>query len=468
MRKFKKIMCAILVSAAVLQAVFAQVSIGGVSVQNAENTTEEIETKYGKFTVKSGFPVERYESGAVKSFYIDDFNQPLYFAKIKHPFYGEFIVATPVPKEDYMSQSNAQALEFYENGNIKKLKLADIKYSYEKDGYKHITFKKYNESLSIFPKSTIEFYENENIKSIKVAQGQSFKFLRDASSNTKNKAIFKNQTEIVFYDDGSIKEYTPQNAKITNPLNFKIRDGSSVIVSRDNPTLAIGFYPATGSSVALSDTIIVKCVPGEPVYFYENGTALKQISWFYDTVNFTLGKVNFYSGLNGEKVQQTVYFDENGNIMTVSGTMTTSFDGTKSLSYYPTLVEGKAVNVRQINYDKDGNMVMADLGRNPIEISSEKVKDGIQSVNAWKLYYSNGKKIAAVGNVHLQSSKGNFYDTNYSCIILFDGDKILQIIKPEGSKNISADSNIIFDSKEKAATYTARNPDGSTVEIEIK
>ena len=111
---------------------------------------------------------------------------------------------------------------------------------------------------------------------------------------------------------------------------------------------------------------------------------------------------------------------------------------------------------------------MADLGRNPIEISSEKVKDGIQSVNAWKLYYSNGKKIAAVGNVHLQSSKGNFYDTNYSCIILFDGDKILQIIKPEGSKNISADSNIIFDSKGKAAAYTARNPDGSTVEIEIK
>ena len=47
----------------------------------------------------------------------------------------EIIVATPVPKEDYMSKQSAQALEFYENGNIKTLKLADVKYSYNKNGY---------------------------------------------------------------------------------------------------------------------------------------------------------------------------------------------------------------------------------------------------------------------------------------------------------------------------------------------
>lgn len=467
MKCLKKI-GAVLITTFSLQLSFAQVSIGGLAVQNSENQKKEIETKYGKFTVKSGYPVEYYESGAVKSFYVEDFGQPLYNAELKHPDYGKIIVTTPVPKEDYMSQENAQALEFWENGKIKTLKLADIKYSYNEGGYFRITFEKYKESLAIFPNSIIHFHENGKISSIKVANGQSFKFLRDAGINSKNKPVFKNQSEIAFYDDGNIKEYTPQNAKITNPLNFKIKDGSSVVVSKNNSLLAIGFYPATGSSVALSDSIILKCIAGKPVYFYDDGKSLKQISWFYDTINFTIGNINFYSGLNGETAQQTVYFNEDGSVKTVSGVMTTSFDGTKNLSSYPALIEGQAVNVRQIDYDKDGNMTMADLGRNPIELSSKKVKDGIQSIKTWKLYYKNGKKIAAVGNIHLQSSRGNFYDTNYSCIILLDDDSVLQIIKPDGNENISADSIIIFDSDGKAASYTANNPDGSIVTIKIK
>lgn len=463
---FKKNIIAI--QFALVSLCFAQVSIGGINIQNAENKKEEIETKYGKFTARTGFPVERYESGAVKSFYIDDFGQPLYFAQLNHPDYGRIIVSTPVPKEDYLSQMNAQPLEFWENGNIKTLKLADIKYADNQGGYFNIKFEKYDESLAIFPNSVIYFYENGKIESVKVAIGQSFRFLRDASIDTKNKAVFKNQSRIKFYDDGNIKEYTPQNAKIKNPLNFGMRQGSSVVVSKNNPALAIGFYPATGSSIALSDTIIVKCVPGEPIYFWENGASLKQLSWFFDTVNFTLGKVNFYSGLNGEKVQQTVCFNENGYVKTVRGITATSFDGEKTISYYPTLVEGKAVNARQIDYDDNGNILMADLGRNPIELSSEKVKDGIQTIKAWKIYYQEGKKAAAVGNVHLQSSMGSFYNTNYSCIILLDGDKVLQIIKPSGNENISADSNIIFDSTGKAVSFTATNPDKSIAEIKIK
>ncbi|MBR1640626.1 MAG: hypothetical protein IJ688_14725 [Treponema sp.] len=465
--KYLKKSIAVLIAASSLSFGFAQVSIGGVSVQNTESQKMEIETKYGKFTVKSGFPVERYESGAIKSFYIEDFGQPLYNAKLKHPDYGEIIVATPVPKEDYLSQQAAQALEFWENGNIKTLKLADIKYSYNEGGYFRIKFDKYKESLSVFPKSRISFYENGMIESLYVANGQSFKFLRDASINTKSKAAFKNQSKVSFYNDGSIKEYSPQNAKITNPLNFKIKDGTSVIVSKDNPTMAIGFYPATGSSLALGDSIIIKCLPTEPVYFYENATSLKQISWFFDTVNFTLGNVHFYSGLNGERVSQTVYFNEDGTIKTVTGIMETSFDGTKKLSTYPTLIEGQAVNVRQIDYDNNGNMVMADLGRNPIELSSAIVKDGIQSIKAWKLYYKDAKKVAAIGNIHLQSSKGNFYDTNADAILLLDGDKIIKTIKPQNDEKLTADSTILFDKDGNITGYTAINSTGLTVETKL-
>ncbi len=466
--KISKKIIAALFTAISVQCIFAQVSIGGVTVQNAESKRQEIETKYGKFTVKSGFPVEYYESGAVKSFYIDDFGTPTFNAELKHPDYGRIIVSTPVPQDDYMSQQSAQPLEFWENGNIKTLKLADIKYSYNEGGYFRITFEKFKESLAIFPNSKIHFYENGKIESVKVANGQSFKFLRDASVNAKNKAVFKNQSEIKFYDDGSIKEYTPQNAKITNPLNFKISNGSSVVVSRSNPTLAIGFYPALGSSIALSDTIILNCVPQQPVYFNNEGTALKQISWTFKDVNFTLGKVNFYSGLNGESVQQTVYFNDDGSVKTVSGVLTTSFDGSKSLSTYPTLIEGRAVNVRQVDYEGNGNMTMADLGRNTIELSSEKTKDGILSAKAWKIYYQDGKKVAAVGNVHLQSNKGSFYDTTSAGIILLDGNTVKNIILPKGSENISASSEIHFDQTGKAVSYTAKNLDNTVIEINIK
>lgn len=467
MFKLKKNIIVTLFALTFATLAFAQVSIGGITIQNAESKKEEIETKYGKFTVKSEFPVERYESGTIKSFYINDFEEPLKFAELNHPDYGKIIVSTPTPKE-YFTTEKPQPLEFYENGNIKTLKLADIKYADNEGGYFNIKFEKYDESLAIFPNSTIHFYENGKIESIKVAFGQSFKFLRDASIDTKSKAVFKNQSEIKFYDDGNIKEYTPENARIKNPLNLKMRQGRSVFVSKDNSTLAIGFYPETGSSIALSDTIIVKCVSGEPIYFWENGTSLKQISWSFDTVNFTIGKVNFYSGLNGEKVQQTVYFDESGYVKTVKGITSTSFDGAKSILSYPTLVEGKAVNVQRIDYDSNGNMLMVDLGRTPLELSSEEVKNGIQTIRAWKIYYQEGKKVAAVGNIYLKSFKGGFYDTNYSCIILFDGNKILQIIKPDEDVKVSANSNIIFDSNGKAVSFTATDYNRKTVEIEIK
>lgn len=472
MFKLKRTFIATLFALTLASLAFAQVSIGGISIQNAESKKEEIETKYGKFTVKTGFPVERYESGAVKSFYIDDFEEPLKFAELNHPDYGKIIVSTPTPK-DYFTTEKPQPLEFYENGNIKTLKLASIKYSENPGGYFNIKFEKYDESLAIFPNSTIHFYENGKVESINVASEQSFKFLRDASIDTKTKAVFENQSEIEFYDDGNIKKYTSQNAKIKNPLNLKMRKGKSVVVSKDNPILAIGFYPETGSSIALSDTIVVKCVPGEPIYFWENGTSLKQISWSFNTVNFSIGKVNFYSGLNGESVQQTVYFDKTGYVKTVKGITSTSFsvtsfDGEKSILSYPTLVEGKATNVQQIDYDNNGNMILADLGRNPLELSSEEVKNGIQTIRAWKIYYQEGKKVAVVGNAYLQSSKGSFYNTNYSCIILFDGDKVLRIIKPDEDVRISADSNIIFDSNGKAVSFTATDYNRKTVEIEIK
>lgn len=81
---------------------------------------------------------------------------------------------------------------------------------------------------------------------------------------------------------------------------------------------------------------------------------------------------------------------------------------------------------------------------------------------------SRRKKVAAVGNIYLKSSKGGFYDTNYSCIILFDGNKILQIIKPDEDVKVSANSNIIIDTNGKAISFTATDYNRKTVEIEIK
>ena len=95
MFKQKKTFSTIIVFYIFIQLCFSQVSIGGITVQNANSTNSEtIETKYGKFTTKAGFPVLRYESGAIKSFYIEDFGYPTTFAKFYHPIYKvEIIVA---------------------------------------------------------------------------------------------------------------------------------------------------------------------------------------------------------------------------------------------------------------------------------------------------------------------------------------------------------------------------------------
>lgn len=448
------------------QDCFSQISIGGLSVQNAEKSgIEKIETKYGTYTTKAGYPVLRYESGAIKSFYIEDNGHPVTFAKFYHPEYKvEMIIATPVPKEDYLSQRNAQPLEFWENGNIKTLKLADVKYSYNTNGYLNIKFEKYKETLAIFPKSTIHFYENGNIESIKVANGQSFQFLRDLKVNSKNKPVFKNQSEIKFYDDGFIKEFTPQYANIKNALNFSIRPGSSVVVSKENPSVAIAFYPASGATIALSDTVKVTCVQGEPLIFYEDGVTLKQISWTFDT-NFKLGNVSFYCGLGGESTSQTVKFSKTGVVSSVSGILTTDLYDTskKIMKTYPTLVEGQAVEVCQIDYDELGNKTMINFGRNPFTISSRKIKKGFETIKLWKLYYKNGEKVAGIGNVLLESSEGNFYDTNYSCVVLFENETVKTIATAK-EVNVSASSNLFFDDLGNPKTYSGTDANGNIIE----
>ena len=96
MVKFKigRILLPALALAATVSSSFAQVSIGGVTVQNAQVSREKVETKYGTFYVKGGFPVERYESGAVKSFYIENFGQ---LTRIYDATFGELYIETPVP-----------------------------------------------------------------------------------------------------------------------------------------------------------------------------------------------------------------------------------------------------------------------------------------------------------------------------------------------------------------------------------
>ena len=140
MKKLKKTI-SVLIAGFSLFYSFAQVSIGGVSVQNAENIKEEIETKYGKFTVKSGFPVERYESGAIKSFYVEDYNGKI-FPHFKMPNFGfgELYFVTPYPKGDVLSNINAHPIEFWENGNLKSVYIGDIRYD-SFDGDNHLKIK---------------------------------------------------------------------------------------------------------------------------------------------------------------------------------------------------------------------------------------------------------------------------------------------------------------------------------------
>ncbi|MDE6718965.1 MAG: hypothetical protein K2J68_03810 [Treponemataceae bacterium] len=326
MVKFKigRILLPALALAATVSSSFAQVSIGGVTAQNAQVSREKVETKYGTFYVKGGFPVERYESGAVKSFYIENFGQltSLSFPKGSSgaSYVGTIHIETPVPGIDYLSKKNAQPIEFYEDGTLKAVRLADVRYeSLGGDGYKHITFKKYKESLAVFPKSTIHFHENGNIKSMKVAHDQSFKFLRELKTSSNKKPVFKNQSEIVFYESGAIKEFIPENARLTNPFGFGMRPGYSVVVGEDDPKKVLSFYPAAGSALTLGDGIKVTCVPKEPVVFYGDGKTLKQISWSFEGTNFTLGKVNFYSSSEGGATSQTVFFSETGGVKSVRG-----------------------------------------------------------------------------------------------------------------------------------------------------
>ena len=461
MVKFKigRILLPALALAATVSSSFAQVSIGGVTAQNAQVSREKVETKYGTFYVKGGFPVERYESGAVKSFYIENFGQ---LTRIYDATFGELYIETPVPGIDYLSKKNAQPIEFYEDGTLKAVRLADVRYeSLGGDGYKHITFKKYKESLAVFPKSTIHFHENGNIKSMKVAHDQSFKFLRELKTSSNKKSVFKNQSEIVFYESGAIKEFIPENARLTNPFGFGMRPGYSVVVSEDDPKKVLSFYPAAGSALTLGDGIKVTCVPKEPVVFYGDGKTLKQISWSFEGTNFTLGKVNFYSSSEGGATSQTVFFSETGGVKSVRGSFAVSpTNGEKTLSSYPAMVDGKPASVRQIDYDENGEIAMVDFAM-PQPVSEDEVKGGTQILSARKIYYKDGARVAAIGNAALRSSMGSFHDTDYDCVLIFDGEKI-NTVRVDG--RLSADSAIVFDESGKA---TAVLLDGGKI-LEIK
>ena len=315
MKTLKKGIAALL-TAAFINSAFAQVSIGGVSVQNAENQRTEIETKYGKFTVKSGYPLERYESGAVKSFYVEDYGGKI-IPQLKIPNFGSLYFVTPYPKDnDVLSRINTHPVEFWENGNLKSVYIGDIKYS-SLDGDTHlkITLSKYKhksgrnkgkmETLSVFPKSVIYFYETGELKSFTVAQGQTLQFLRAMTTTDAQRAkqLFKNQSTIELYENGSVKSFTPSDSAVLtykNPLGLMIAKGTAITLSPEDETVLTSFYPAKGASLSLGSDIVVKLSDSMPVVFYDDGKALKQMTWSFDAINFTLGKVDFYSGLNGE------------------------------------------------------------------------------------------------------------------------------------------------------------------------
>lgn len=483
-QKVRKAVSTALASVALSAAAVSQVSIGGTNAINSQYATEEIETKYGSFTAKGGFPVERYESGAVKSFYAEDYGGkvPLKIP-MKNFGFGELYFETPSPRgEDVLSRINAHPIEFWENGNVKSVYIGNFQYD-SLDGDKHLKIKlpkyKYTgglhkgqmQELSVFPKSVVSFYESGALKSFKVADGQTLNFLRSMGKTDAQRArqLFKNQSEIEFYENGSIKRFTPISSAVLtykNPLGFAIKGGTEITVSPDDETVLTSFYPVPNSSLSLGENIIVNILNTVPVAFYDDGKTLKQISWQFKNLNFTLGNIQF---LSTEEVttRQTVVFGEDGAILSVSGIESESIDGSKTKSSYLALYDGHAVLVHEIDYDADGRPTVIHFSRLQ-EIAASRTADGIQTVSAWKVYYKDGKKRAAVGNVHLQNAKGSFYNQNYNCIIVMDGDEIVKTIKEGSEEVITGDSTVIFGENGAITGYTASDADRNAVETKIE
>ena len=214
----KKALFSCLMLFAALQMGYSQISIGGLSVDNSENSRESVSTRYGDFTLLQNTQVEHYDSGAVKSFFFEG-TKTIFVEGL-----GDITVCSPYQaKNAPITTTGSVPIVFYENGNIKSLKLSnkmpDGSYNLK------IKFSKYNnEIVAATESSKIEFYENGSLKSFTVTGGQSLTFLQNMAPATKEKKQFKGITTIELYDDGYLKSFTPSSAiNFPNALNLALQ-----------------------------------------------------------------------------------------------------------------------------------------------------------------------------------------------------------------------------------------------------
>src|SRR5574344_75719 len=454
---------------------FSQVSIGGVSVSAGQEEAKTIETKFGALPVKEGTPVEYYESGAVKSFFIDDKSGTVYasieIAK-QNPGItftnGDMRVVTPYPSQDYMQSRKTKPVEFYENGNLKSVRLANVKYGKSLNDYPEIVLSNDSnlngEKLCIRKDTTVEFYESGKIKSVVVPQNQSFNFLLTMNP----KAVFKNFSTVEFYENGNLKSFllaSDINLTLKNPFGIAVRFDKPVTLSPIDSNMILSFTPANGTKLNLGNDVKIYFVDDMPVTFYEDGKNLKEITWRYDAVSFMLGGAQFI-GANDTPFETTVKFNQNGNVESISG---------KKSSVFIYVIEDRKVPVNEIRLDENLNLLYSEHKTVPLVISEKAVKNGSKNGKektlSFKIYYKDGKRTAVIGRVEkIFVDPSNFYASSYNsadnCILFYSADKVSKVITSE--KQITLDSEIYFDEKENPVSYSVFDYEGNRPVEKIK
>lgn len=462
MFRFKKTLLTGLALFTALQMGYSQVSIGGLSVDNSENSNEIISTGYGDFTLKSGTKAEYYDSGAVKSFCFDG------IATITVEEIGEIKICS-----EYQSMGSLRTapIVFYENGKLKYTKLSNKM----PDGSLNlkIRLKKYNnEVIAATEASALEFYENGNLKSFTVTGGQSLSYLQNIPPATKEKRQFKEITPIEFYEDGSLKSFTPSvKTDFQNALNLALQR-EKITLAKDS-TMLISFYPANNSSLKLGANLSVSLVNNMPVVLSDDGRNIKEISWKYDT-NFGLSNVDFYA-TKENPYMNTVYFNDKGAIVRVKGIETQSksyLDQGKMITQvFPANIEGKLAFVEELILNNDSSLECVVFGSiTPFEISSKAVEEkaignGVEKITAVKMYFSkDGKRTAALG-YHIRDfgSSFNAKAVNFikPCLIQFENNAVSSITYAEGT--INSDNEIIFNTTGKPESFTFHDKDNKII-----
>lgn len=425
-----------------------------VSFSNAQpvrsTEPETIKTRFGTFRTKDGAEVERYGSGAVKSFFIEG-KQTL-----ETPA-GTFQVETPL---NWTGIKN-QPIELYENGNLKTLFVG----THTANGGTQALQTPLG-TISCSGKVPVQFHENGRLKSFFPAGNQTAPFL----SGLDPKAKFHSGKEIEFYDDGSLKSFAPSVALNLNfPLGLRMKARTSIVLSRTG--FPIGLVPADGSALDLGDGIQVSLRDGMPLEFYEKGT-IKEISFKYSDAEFEFYGMKFLKPKEGESFGVTLRFYEDEKMRSAEATEVRGnppYSQGISSPPFATEFEGDAVSVRKLEFDESGLPKFVEYGNRAAVLSStdlpydKNAGAGVEEFSAHKVWYHGGKRVAAIG-CHAKTYAQRFYSTSENCVFLCDGDRILRVIEVKNA----TPRDIMLDGAGKPTAYLTEDMAGKQTTVEIK